>query len=102
MAMTGNARATAVYNAIVASNPNFAKLSPAEQNALLTSLQTIWGADVIYLTANVDVLPTAHAGLNLNNPVGQSVNIPVTSPAGTPSVGATDALSNISGKGSIA
>ena len=61
--MTSSARGTAVYNAIAGLSPNFAKLSAAEQSALQTQIQTIFGADLTYVTTNAQVNPASLAAL---------------------------------------
>lgn len=107
MATSASARATSIYNAAKTYNANFGKLSSAEQTAFLNALTYIFGSDgagngdLTYLLANVDVLPTALSGTNLNNPTGQPVVIPSTGEPGSPSAGSTSVLSIISGKGSI-
>lgn len=74
----------------------------ADQIAQLRSAwRAVAGAIVTYVQTNADVLPSAHSGPALNNPAGQAVNIPVTSAPGLASTGATSALENIAGKGSI-
>lgn len=107
MATSPSGRAQAIYNAAEASNPNFSKLSAGEQAAFLSALTMVFGAsggsdgDLQYLLNHVDVLPVALSGLPLNNPIGQVVLIPSTAAPGLPSTGATSALSDITGKGSI-
>lgn len=101
MAMNGNNRGDAAYNAIAGSNPDFAKLSPSEQNTLKSYFELLFSADTTYIIGNMDVLPVALSGPALNNPIGQAVNIPSTSAPGLPSVGATSALQTVAGKGSV-
>lgn len=57
MAMNGNDRGDAAYNSVAGSNPDFAKLSPAEQNTLKSYFRTIYSADTGYITSNAEADP---------------------------------------------
>ncbi len=55
MALNGDARAQAQYDAVAATNPDFSKLSDAEKASLLNSFKVTWGADTTYLVSNNSV-----------------------------------------------
>ena len=102
MATSPTARRDELYAAMVSFNPETTSLlSPAEITQLKAGLLAIWGTgDLNYLVNNVDVLPSAHSGEDLN----ASTAIPgvVTSGAGSGGATVTNALGPIEGKGSIA
>lgn len=115
MAMTAGGRAQSLYNAIEDSNSDFGVLNSSEQGRLLETLTRVFGddgagnGDMIYLQGHVDVIPLAHAGDNLNNPIGQPLmvpalgiidgnNLPCTGDADT---GTTSSPQDIQGKGKI-
>lgn len=89
MAMNGNDRAQAIYNAVAANNPNFSKLSPAEKNQLLTNLQVIYGADTTYIQTNAEADPGTLA---------TTATTIIAPPSGGPCSGP----GTITGKGTIA
>lgn len=94
MSLSNAGRAQAIYNAVKATNANFSKLSAAEQNQLLTNLQTIFGTgDLTYLVANTVVLPSA-----LQTPAGGLV---VTSGGPTNQSGSVTSAVAVTGTGSI-
>lgn len=99
MAMNGTARGDNAYNAVAAANPNFSKLSSAEQSTLKSYFETLFGADTTYIKGNADVIPAALSGEALSAPAGQLVN--VTSGPGAGSTGETAADTTLNGKGSI-
>lgn len=97
MPMTNAGRASAIYNAIASSSASFSKLSAAEKTAMQNQIQAVWGAgDLAYIQTNATVEPDT-----LNNPAGQVVTIPSTSPPGSPSAGTTTAPSVIAGTGKV-
>lgn len=109
MAMDGNARGDVDYTAVFAANPNSGKLTPGEANTMKHYFEILFTADTGYITGNADVLPDALSGPNLNNPIGQPLQVPglglldgnnnpVTGIAAT---GTTSAPEDIQGKGSI-
>lgn len=96
--MNGNARGDVDYDAITSLNPNMSKLSPSEVATLKQAFETLFSADTGYIVGNMDVLPVALSGLPLNAPVG----IPVaTTGSASAQTGATTALQDITGKGSV-
>lgn len=92
MSLSGDTRATAIYN-VVAAQPAFAHLNDAEKLAFLNQLKIIYGADTAYLVANTTVIPGTLAA-----PAG----IPVAT-AGSPSAqtGSTVAPGALVGAGAI-
>lgn len=91
--MNGHARAQAVYNAVAQNNPNVAKMSAYEQQALLASLGTVFAADVAYLQGAVQVQPGTFA-----TAAGQSVTV---AGASGPETGTTTAPAPVTGIGGI-
>lgn len=90
MPLSGNERASAVYN-VVASQPNFSMLTTAEQQTVKTQLQVFYGADTTYLVGNATLLPGSFA-----SPAGQAVQ--VNTATGT---GSTSSPAPLSGSGKL-
>jgi hypothetical protein len=79
----------------------------------LAQIKTIWEnvMTLIYndIKDNMDVVPTAHSGPNLNNPAGQPLQVPALGIidstdhpcTGESTTGTTSALQDIQGKGSV-
>lgn len=78
MAMVGTARGDACYNAIAASNPDFAKLSAGEKATLKTYFETLFGADTTYIQGNAEADPGATLVADLATFISASPGSPVT------------------------
>lgn len=94
--MTGNGMGDAVMAAVQALNPNWNKMSSAEQAQMQAYFRAIYGAVVAYIQANADVLPAGHSGPGLQNPAGQPVLVSLSTGSGS-----TTAPDSITGKGSV-
>jgi len=97
--MVGNDRGDAVFNDVVAANPNMSKLSPSELSLMKQYFELIYSSDTVYIVGNMDVLPNALSGADLNAPSG----IPSTGadPQGGIVSSTSTASQDIAGKGSV-
>lgn len=66
--MDPQSRSQAVYAAVIAANPQSAKMTADERSQLQVALKTVFGADLSYILANAEI-----PGAQYQAPAGASV-----------------------------